>query len=486
MRLTLSRKILAGYGVGLTLLALVGGYAVYTLNALHLLTRDLRDRDFQRIRLTEEVLEHLVAQVRNERQLFILEDPDFLPLFKARGAKLKETLQQLARLSPSEAYQRLVEEILELQERYSALVEASTGALIQKESVDPEPDTRVLFQQMERKARTLLKESQRLLNQRVQEASLRAQTAQRSFVMGLAAAILLSATTGLLIVRQLNRSVASLTQATREIAKGRFDRTPSVTSRDELGDLARSMTVMAARLRELDQLKADFVSGLSHELKTPLTSLREAVSLLQDGVAGPLTEQQRRLLVIVDEDSKKLHRLITDLLELSRLEAGMFPLHKVPASLSDVVQQAILEVQPLLEARQLELRVQLPQDMPLVSMDPVRIQQVLTNLLHNAIKFTETGGRITVSAAVEGEEVQVRVADTGRGIPPEELERIFEKFYQVDPRLVQGTGGTGLGLPIAKRLVMAHGGRIWATSTRGQGSVFTFTLPLHPQTEAVS
>jgi signal transduction histidine kinase len=272
------------------------------------------------------------------------------------------------------------------------------------------------------------------------------------------------------------RPVRRLRAATEEIALGIFDRKVPVDSRDEIGDLAAAFNRMAEKLATLDQVRDEFVTYISHELRTPLTSLKEANSLLLDGVAGDLTARQEQLLAIVQEDCLKIERLINELLDLSKMEAGMMHLHREPTGFAPIVAAAVEEMTPVAEKR--DIALQMPGGPAAeVEADAGRIRQVVTNLISNAIKFSPEGSRVRVSWEVHRDRLICAVADEGPGIPESARDAIFEKFHQLSPAALPAMRGTGLGLPIARRIVEAHGGAVWVECPPQGGSVFRFALP---------
>src|SRR5438445_9283021 len=236
------------------------------------------------------------------------------------------------------------------------------------------------------------------------------------------------------------------------------------------------------RLQELDKLKSDFVSTVSHELRTPMTSIKGYVDNILDGLTGALTERQSYYLNRVQYNVERLTRMINDLLDLSRIEAGKMELHRSAVCMRDLVNDVVEGFQRAAQEKGLTLRSHQPDELPAIRGDRDKLHQVLTNLIQNAIKFTPKGGEIRVEAnAHDGGFVLVSVSDTGYGIPPHELDRVFDRFYRVESVSAEECG-SGLGLPIAKSLVELHGGRIWAESTPGQGSGCYVTVPSSPPT----
>jgi len=229
-------------------------------------------------------------------------------------------------------------------------------------------------------------------------------------------------------------------------------------------------------LVRLDRLKSDFISIVSHELKTPLTSIRGFVKLLAAQRVGEVNEKQKHYLEIVEKQAESLTALINDLLDLSRIESGAMEVRLEPISLRELIDEVVLQMRGQASEKSIKVEVSVPLDLPSVLGDHDRLRQVFFNLLDNAIKFTGEGGRVLISASPLGGECLVRVEDNGVGIPPSDLERVFEKFYQVESSMTRQRGGTGLGLAITKQLVKAHGGDIWVRSQLGEGSVFFVKL----------
>jgi PAS domain S-box-containing protein len=247
--------------------------------------------------------------------------------------------------------------------------------------------------------------------------------------------------------------------------------------RDQEKHLLGAVTLLEdiTHLREIDRLKSEFIATASHELRTPLTSVQMGVHLLLEGALGELTEQQSELLQACRQDCERLDKLMRDLLDLSKIEAGESQPQLAPVHTHDLIATAAEELRPQVETKGLRLNVRLPADLPRVMVDRTQIERVISNLVINAIRHTRHGD-IQISAERRNATVAVSVCDTGSGIPSEYLPRIFDKFVQVPG--ARSTGGAGLGLAISKSIIEAHGGQMSVQSEVGRGTTFTFTLPM--------
>jgi len=227
-------------------------------------------------------------------------------------------------------------------------------------------------------------------------------------------------------------------------------------------------------LQRTDALRTALLSSVSHDLRTPLASIKAAASsLLQEDVQWD-DEARRSFALTIEHEADRLNRLVANLLDMSRIEGGALKPEKEWYPMQALIQDVLKRMQPLLQGR--EVRTSLPDDLPLVKVDYLQIDQVVTNLLENAVRYTPRGSPIDISVEVKDGQMLVSVADRGPGIPPADLERIFDKFYRV-LRNQRDTRGSGLGLAVCRGLVEAHGGRIWAENREGGGAIFRFTLP---------
>lgn len=289
---------------------------------------------------------------------------------------------------------------------------------------------------------------------------------------------------GGLLAYNLVRPIQRLTAATRSVARGDLAQRVAVNSRDEIGDLANSFNAMADSLQTAERLRREMTADIAHELRNPLTVLQGNLEAVLDGVLPPTDESLQPLL----DQTRLLNRLVEDLRTLALAETGQLDLKRERTDVAALVRSVAARFRPSADAKHLSLQFEASPGLPVVSLDPQRIEQVVGNLLSNAVRHTPEGGAIQLRLSVTNEPLtttpaaapylQLVVTDTGPGIPPESLPHIFERFYRVERSRSRAEGGTGLGLAIAKQLVEAHGGHISATNGVHQGTIVTLTLPL--------
>jgi two-component system phosphate regulon sensor histidine kinase PhoR len=230
------------------------------------------------------------------------------------------------------------------------------------------------------------------------------------------------------------------------------------------------------RLKKLEKIRKDFVANASHELRTPLTSIKGFVEALQDGAIEE-PSQTRQFLEIISRQAERMGKIIADMLLLSEIESEGFQLKLEEGSLNDLIREAVKPLQTQADSKNIALELNLQEPEKVIKADRDKISQVLSNLLDNAIKFTNSGGRVAITTEVHKNEIVIQIKDSGIGIPSTDLSRIFERFYTVDKSRSRELGGTGLGLSIVKHIVEAHGGKVWVESELNRGSVFYFSLP---------
>lgn len=289
-----------------------------------------------------------------------------------------------------------------------------------------------------------------------------------AFILALIAAIYLS--------KRITDPINRMRDASRAIAKGDYSlRVPTQDSGDELTELAASFNQMTEKLENTENMRKRLIGDVSHELRTPLAIIKGSLEALEDGVINPSAETYRQLSL----ETNRLQRLVDDLQELSRVESPTLTLEKRESCIQDLIDTAVDPLRSAFSSGGIELEIFLEPNLPGVMVDTGRIQQVLTNLLTNALQHTPRDKKVTISALKKDAFIEISVRDTGAGIASEHLPHLFERFYRADPSRSRAKGGSGIGLTIAKTLVKAHGGEIRAESEGpGKGSCFTFTLPI--------
>ena len=317
--------------------------------------------------------------------------------------------------------------------------------------------------------------------ERVFHAAAHANQGKRAAIIGLALAVLVAALLAYRLTQSVSRPVQELERGMRRVADGDFSGklgiSPSRT--DEFGRLATSFDEMSRQLAALDKLKAEFVSVASHELKTPINVILGYTQLLQEELYGPLTAKQRGVADVLDKQARTLAKLVKQLLDITRFEAGGGKLEVRPIELRGFLQNLEDAFQVLADQRGVRFRLAISEDIPeTVHWDADRVNEVLGNLLSNAFKFTERGGEVELSVAPGEHSIHMDVRDTGAGIPADQVPHIFEKFFQADNQDAAAHAGSGLGLAIARQIVEAHNGTICCESAQGVGTTFSIVMPV--------
>jgi signal transduction histidine kinase len=316
-------------------------------------------------------------------------------------------------------------------------------------------------------------------SQQVIEASRISDAAATATIISTLIALALAVVIGAMTSRSLTRPLGKLRRAMAAVAGGAFNVPEDLPydRQDEIGDLSRSFRSMAQRLAELEKLKAEFIGIATHELKTPLNVIGGYAELIAEGVYGPVTEKHKEILGSIREQTRVLARMVNQLLDISRLEAGGFRLEMEQIDINGMFEAIDRTFEPLARKKDIAFEISVHSLPDRFTGDGDRLRdQVIGNLLSNAFKFTGEGGRISVRAFGEGETLKIAVEDNGVGIPEDQLPHIFDKWHQVGPEA--RNKGTGLGLSIAHDVVEAHGGTITVASKAGKGTTFCITLPL--------
>jgi len=468
-----STRIIAGYGVLILLALAVLLYQVSVIRHLDGINSTLARLNV-RYALSNVDLQYKQGRVEEfAKKFYSIGDPIYKTLFREADSTLEGILMNLRETAISDAE---VQAIDHLTSSLNAVRQTIESEPEKRQNRDPSPELKEQLEMVHTDTEHVLSATRTAIQE---AAALSTQTSAHAVNVSLfvaVASLLLSILVSAAIVWSIAKRIHQLERATKEVASGHFDHPMTVSGTDEFASLAGDFNAMARKLGELDRLKKDFVSHVSHDLKGPLASTREIVHLLLEGIPGPLNDKQRRLLGLCLKSSERLSGMIGNLLDVSKMEAGMLEYQFESCDLVALVGGAVSEFEGLAHEKKLEVVVEPDApDIP-VECDPVRLTQVLFNLLENAIKFSPEAGRITVRIQVNGAYSTVAVIDRGPGIPVESRDKVFDRFYQVSPGRKVAGQGVGLGLAICKIIVEAHGGSIWAEGNPEGGSIFQFKV----------
>src|SRR5436309_2126391 len=443
----LASKIFLTSSLVILVLAGVGALSLGAVGRLVSVNREITTQTVPALRVAAGLRDQMLSLARLEARFTVLRDARYAAAWRERAASVEGDFDRLR-----------------------ALVRTPRERALQ------DPRSRVVGERVEETLERLMDATYaRVVSAQAEAARLEART-WTGVLLALGAAVALALVGTAVLAYRITRSLRQLSAATTAVAAGSYREPIPDAARDEIGALARSFNAMAAQLRRIDETKEEFYATLSHELRSPLTSVREAAHLLRDGVPGSLNPKQARLVTLIGHSTDRLLRLVNQMLELSRLRAGVLPLTRERVDLARVVGRAVEELRPQAEEGGLTLTRERVGERFDVRGDEDRLVQVVVNLVANAVRFTLRGGRVTVRLVDAGPEIEVQVEDTGVGIPAAALPRIFDSWRQAH----SDRGGTGLGLAVVRGVVLAHGGRVTVESQEGKGSRFTVLLPHEP------
>ncbi|PYM61896.1 MAG: hypothetical protein DMD79_11765 [Candidatus Rokuibacteriota bacterium] len=465
--LRLGQKLVLAFGVVLLVVVALVGWTLVATDRLSGEMRTIGRQSVPAVRLEVTLLDTVFALRRLEARYLLFRDSAYLGLFQERALAMERDLQRLGVFLRTAAEHAALAEARRYLADYRAVVD-------RRATVAPDAHPAQL---LEGALERLYAASEVEFERQLESAERLNERTRLIAFGGLGVTLLVGLGITLFVTLRIARPLRTLEAATRDVAERAFSQPIPVRGGDEVAQLTRAFNQMAAKLRDLDAVKDEFFSAVSHDLRTPLSAITWSAELLQRGKSGTLTTRQARLVEGIQLSSTRLLGLVNQILELGRLQAGKLRLELSSTDLRGLVEAAAEEIRPLAEQGDLTVEVGIPDGVPPLVADGARLQQVLVNLLGNAIRFTPPGGRISVAVEPSGSDVVIRVADTGVGIPPDRLSQIFERYAQGHA----GRGGSGIGLAVVRGIVEAHGGRVWAESEEGRGSCFTVRLPRRAQ-----
>lgn len=501
-------RILLGMLLPVALLTAAAAYQVRIIRSLQQENRELVNISLQARRLALDVDGKLAALGRLAETYIVRWDADYLGELHRRQQEITDQIEALDALNLTAVERAQLRGLDSVWERYLELAAEIEAHVLDGSSV--EPTTIIERREAVRAALQLAHDERLRLDQAIRHAidtRLRASSeyvdrGRKVSAFTAAGSLVIALITAILIADGLSRGLRRLARGAHQFAAGNFDFRVPAQGTAELRELAADFNWMAERLGELDRLKSDFVSSVSHDLKAPLASMQETTRLLLEGTPGGLSDRQRRLLQLNLQCSDRLSAMIADLLDLARLEAGALEFDSERIDLRGLTEQAISELSALGDAASVEIDMQLPDAALWVHVDHQWIVRALWNLLSNAVRYSPPDSRIDVAAMLAADaETLVRhcpkapaivappavlltVRDHGPGIPDEERGLIFERFYRA-PTARRDGRGTGLGLAISRHVVRLHGGEVWVESAPGGGSLFVISLPPVEGSESV-
>lgn len=472
------RKIAIGYGLLIAILVGGLGYQVTVIDDLRTVAISVSSEHLRVASMALDLQNH-VEEVRDwTDRYFSVGYPFYLESLNVSKEDFARKLRDLRDLAPTGSEGEEVERLSGMWREFVAAIarEETRTRPGSAERLPPDLDDWLI--RIQSSAQNLYALTSKAIEEDARHSEAASRRAQRVSWSAAIGALVISLVLGLMTLRSISGSLSKLTAGTRAIAKEQFSYRLHMKSSDEFAELAQDFNSMARRLGELEQLKKDFVFHVSHDLKAPLASSREMLNLMAERIPGPLTDRQERLVRLTRQNLERLALMVSNLLDVARLEAGGMHYDVQPNSLQTLLEEVRVEFD--IPAAEKNVRVVVERDAldTPVPCDGERLKQVLRNLLENAIKFSPVSGTVVIRLERKGTHAFLSIADSGPGVPDEHKERIFAKFHQVKRGGKIAGQGVGLGLAICKAIVEAHQGRIWVANNTNGGSIFKVSLPL--------
>ncbi len=483
VRLSIFSRLAIGCLAIVLVMGAVNLYALFQLRELTELSTQLVSYHYPAIAGAKRLLSSLYAQLRSEKQYLAVHDVEFVSYFKEESEEFRRAVESMLAAEQSDEGRELLHRITHLQATYRDgflknqgrlarnVVPAASGeyergrdALIERINVGLE--SYIKFH--EEKVSTVISDSR--------ASSAQAEAVTRQLVLlAVAVGLGFAGLASYSILRPLRR----IQNHIQKIGQGTFGTTVQIEAPSDLTELVEAVNWMAKKLQELEDMKQEFFAHVSHELRTPLASIQEGTQLLLDEIPGRLTGEQRETLRIMAASSRRLIHLISTILDLSKMEAGMMEYRIVLSDLLAIADTSVSKIRLLADAKNVQIVAEAPEERVFVPADAARMEQVLDNLLSNALKFSPAGGvvRLQMHPDRRAQVVRIVVSDNGPGIAQDDLPYLFERFYQGRRQAGSGMAGSGLGLALAKKVVEAHHGDIWVESELGKGTTVHVVLP---------
>ncbi len=472
---TIFSRLITGYFFIFLLLVGAGIYSISRIQALNQTITSIVERDNRLIFLKQKLSESILSQTQTVSKYRIVKDKKLYELILDYDREIKRHIAELERLIQGSGREAIADSIASKYKEYFKLITGQDKkALSEKER---ERLKEALLEELFRALKTLQDYAEGSAKEKIAKTHVAGQRAVTLTLTVTILSIMIGLFISVITTRSIVRPLSLIKGQMKRIASGSFEGKAEIASPLELKELADTFNYMSEKLKEVDRMKNDFYAVMSHELRTPLASIKEGSKILMEGYMGELSDKQRMILDIISKESLRLIEMINNILDLSKLEAGMVRFDFREMELDSLIKRVIYEITPLTEGKRIGIKTEFSYT-DVIMVDPERIMHVMRNLIGNAIKFTPENGTITIGTEKRDRNVIVSVKDTGPGIPEEYIENIFDKFTQVNQSRYKYMKGTGIGLSIVKHIVEAHGGKVWVESKEGHGSTFYFSLPL--------
>ncbi|MDH4185828.1 MAG: HAMP domain-containing histidine kinase [Nitrospira sp.] len=483
MRLSIFWRIVLTSLIIIVMMAGVNLYALFQLRQLTAISATMATHHYPAIESAKHLQAGLYAQLNSEKKYLAVRDLAFLQHFNEEVEEFQRGLQLLEAQEHTPQGMQLIGQIKQLQherlttfrsEQENEFTTAATPSAVYEHQRD------LLMDRVGSTLQQFIDLHETSISTGVshsRESSAKAEAVTEQLVLlALIFGIVLAGFASYTILRPLRQLQGHI----KRIGQGNFRTSLNIQAPSELRDLVDAVNWMGKKLQELDDMKGEFLAHVSHELRTPMASIQEGTHLLLDEIPGPLSQEQRTTLRIMADSSRRLITLISTILDLSKMDAGMMEYRIVPTDLKRITDMSVNKVRLLADAKHVQLLVEAPEQRTWVKADALRLEQVLDNLLSNSLKFSSEGGIVKVQMKPDPAAgiLEVSVADGGPGIQAADLPYIFERFYQGSTKAKHATPGSGLGLALAKKVVEAHGGKIWIESEAKKGTTVRFILQL--------
>jgi len=480
MRLSIFARLIISYLLLFSMLAGVSLYFIYHLSSFNQITRSIILNDTSILEYSNLLSDALLSESRNDRKFVVLKDEELYESYLKARNEFNQLLSEALQKTTSEEIKNLFYTIGTRHQSFDRLVTEERERI----QIAKEYPAEWYLEQKKKVADDIIEQLKKIRQTSEKNVFVKIVNLSESGDKARNVSIMISVfalTTGLIVAFVITRSIKKPLDVVRtktiEISHGNFKGDLEVKSPPVIAELATAINTMCHKLQEVDDIKSGFFSHMSHELRTPLASIKEGTTMLLEGLGGETSPKQQRILKIIIQESNRMIGLVNALLDLAKMEAGMLTYQFTATDLFFLVKESLEALAPLADAKNISIENRTPA-LQTVNVDQERMLQVFRNIIGNAIKFTPENGTITIETHEKDDFVEVAVHDTGIGIQKEDLERIFHKFDQIIPVKGQKIQGTGLGLATVRQIIIAHGGKVWATSQAGKGSTFYFTLPL--------